>query len=105
MTRLAGILFVIALVLPYARAPVCQAGAHEHGETRLLHHDAAALSGPHDGTDCHVLMGCQMGAGLEPGLLGPITLVAVGSTAEPESPGQAPPDIRLTPESPPPRAI
>lgn len=105
MARLSGIVFLITLVLPYARAPLCQAGAHEHGEGRFVHHEAHTLSGPHSGDGCHALMGCQIGADFEPGILAHPADLTGGATPESTSQRQTPPDIRLTPESPPPRAI
>ena len=64
MRRFAIPLLLAALVLPYARAPLCEAGSHEHGE----HHAMAGsptlvespAEGPDAGTDCHSLMGCAV---------------------------------------------
>ena len=57
-------LLLATLVLPYVRAPLCEAGSHEHGE----HHAMAGLptlveppsEGSDAGTDCHSLMGCAV---------------------------------------------
>lgn len=64
MHRLTRSLILLALVLPYARAPLCQAGSHEHGE----HHPTQGMSTPAEaraegleaGADCHSLMGCAI---------------------------------------------
>lgn len=64
MRRLTIPLLLATLVLPYARAPLCEAGSHEHGE----HHAMAGLpslveppaEGADAGTDCHSLMGCAV---------------------------------------------
>lgn len=64
MRRLTVPLLLATLVLPYARAPLCEADSHEHGE----HHAMAGLptlveppaGGPDAGTDCHSLMGCAV---------------------------------------------
>ena len=64
MHRLASFLILLALALPYARAPLCQAGSHEHAE----HHTTQGMSrlaevraeGLETGADCHSLMGCAV---------------------------------------------
>ena len=64
MRRFAIPLLLTTLVLPYARAPLCEAGSHEHGE----HHAMAGLTtlveapaeGADAGADCHSLMGCAV---------------------------------------------
>lgn len=64
MQRIAIALLLLALALPYVRAPLCQAGSHDHGE----HHQMAGKSAfdrpPHDASDaaagCHALMGCTV---------------------------------------------
>ncbi|MYA34312.1 MAG: hypothetical protein F4164_05885 [Gemmatimonadales bacterium] len=64
MRRLTIPLLLATLVLPYARAPLCEAGSHEHGE----HHAMAGLptlvespvEGAGAGRDCHSLMGCAV---------------------------------------------
>jgi len=64
MRRFAIPLLLATLVLPYARAPLCKAGSHEHGE----HHAMAGLptlaespaEGADGGADCHSLMGCAI---------------------------------------------
>lgn len=64
MRQLAVPLLLATLVLPYVRAPLCEAGSHEHGE----HHAMAELptlvepstEGPDAGTDCHSMMGCAV---------------------------------------------
>lgn len=64
MHRFTVPLLLATLVLPYARAPLCEAGSHEHGE----HHAMAGLpalvepppEGGDAGTDCHSLMGCAV---------------------------------------------
>ena len=64
MRRLANSLLLIALVLPHARAPLCQAGAHEHE----AHHRMAGMhalvdvsgEGEDADADCHSLMGCAV---------------------------------------------
>lgn len=105
MKRLSGILFMVALALPYARAPLCQVGGHDHGEGRMAHHEAQAVSDAHGGATCHALMGCQVGADLEPGMPRPAAYLGGAATAESALPREAPHDIWPAPESPPPRAI
>ena len=64
MRRFAILLLLATLVLPYARAPLCEAGSHEHRE----HHAMAGLpilvespgEGGDAGMDCHSLMGCAV---------------------------------------------
>lgn len=64
MRRFAHSLLLIALVLPYARAPLCQAGSHEHDEHAPMAEMSASLDTPSDGSDaaadCHALMGCTV---------------------------------------------
>ena len=60
MFRVSNALLLVALVLPYARSPLCNAGQHAHDHIsnhRAL--DAADHSG-HGGTGCHSLMGCNV---------------------------------------------
>ena len=64
MRRFAISLLLATLVLPYLRAPLCEAGSHEHGD----HHRMAGMralvepppEGADAGTDCHSLMGCAV---------------------------------------------
>ena len=64
MHRLTRSLILLALVLPYARAPLCQAGSHEHGEHGPTHGMStlaeARAEGLEPGADCHSLMGCAV---------------------------------------------
>ncbi|WP_419949863.1 hypothetical protein [Candidatus Palauibacter sp.] len=64
MHRFANSLLLIALVLPYARAPLCQAGSHEHADHHHAGMVAAFASASDDGPaatgDCHSLMGCTV---------------------------------------------
>lgn len=106
MLRLPALTLLIALVLPYARAPLCQAGAHEHEEGQMMaHHEEDVVSGPDSDIDCHTLMACQVGADLVAITLGPAAHAALGPTNDRALPTQSPPNIRFSPEVPPPRAI
>ena len=63
MRRFAISLLLIAVVLPYVRAPLCQVGSHEHSAHN--HAIAAALTpagGDEAATpgDCHALMACTV---------------------------------------------
>ncbi len=64
MRRFAIPLLLAALVLPYARAPLCEAGSHEHGEHHAMAGSPTLVESPVEGadagTDCHSLMGCAV---------------------------------------------
>ena len=64
MRRIATPLLLLVLVLPYARAPLCQAGSHEHADHHHAGMVAAFADAPGDGKaatgDCHSLMGCTV---------------------------------------------
>ena len=106
MRRFANSLLLIAVVLPYARAPLCEAGSHEHPSHN---HAIAAAFAPVAGEgaettgDCHALMACTVVlqaslAEAEPGFRafsqawGPALQVSV-----------APIRSRASPDTPPPR--
>lgn len=106
MRRFAISLLLIAVVLPYARAPLCEVGSHEHPSHN--HAIAAALTpvaGDEAATpgDCHTLMACtvvllaslaETGAGFR----------AFSQTWDPALQGSvAPIPSRASPDTPPPR--
>lgn len=64
MRRFAILLLLTTLVLPYARAPLCEAGSHEHEEHHAMAGARALVDAPGEGADagadCHSLMGCAV---------------------------------------------
>ena len=62
MRRCAISLLLIVLVLPYLRAPLCEAGSHEHEGHDPMAGMRALVEAPPEGADpvadCHSLMGC-----------------------------------------------
>ena len=64
MRRFAIFLLLTTLVLPYAHAPLCEAGSHEHAEHRGMKGMPALAEAPGEsadaGADCHSLMGCAV---------------------------------------------
>lgn len=57
MRRIPGLLLLLAVALPYARAPMCEADAHEHHHGSV-HTVEAPEHGAETAIDCHALMGC-----------------------------------------------
>ena len=54
MPRLPALVLLVVLVLPYARAPLCQVGAHEHeGGDMMVHQGGEVVSGSDGDIDCH----------------------------------------------------
>lgn len=109
MRRLANSLLLIALVLPYARAPLCEAGSHEHPEDHHAGMVAAFADPPTNGSDaggdCHSLMGCTVVlqtslAAAAPGFR------AFSQAWDPALQGSAAPILsRASPDTPPPRTV
>lgn len=107
--RSSALVILVVLVLPYARAPLCQAGSHEHAD-----HDAPAgvhalVDQPGHGSeaamDCHRLMGCAIV------LQASLPVVATGFRAITHSAGDAlaitaaPIRSRASPDTPPPKNV
>ena len=108
MRRFAISLLLIAVVLPYARAPLCEVGSHEHPSHN--HAIAAALTsaaGDEAGTpgDCHTLMACTVV------LLASLAETGAGFRSfsqawDPALQGSvAPIPSRASPDTPPPRTV
>ena len=109
MRRSTALLILAVLVLPYVRAPLCQAGSHEHAD----HHASAGASAvpqmpSHDSeatTDCHTLMGCAVV------LQASLPDVATGFRAFTHATGSAlaiaaaPIRSRASPDTPPPKTV
>ena len=109
MQRIAISLLLLALALPYARAPLCQAGSHEHAE----HHGIAGVpafdrtpsDAPGAAGDCHTLMGCATV------LQTSLPVVATGFRAITHAAGDAlaitaaPIRSRASPDTPPPKNV
>ncbi len=107
MRRFAHSLLLIALVLPYARAPLCQAGSHEHDEHHPMAGMSASLDTPSDGSDaaadCHSLMGCTVVLQSSLAEAGP-GFRAFSQAWDPTLQGSAAPILsRASPDTPPPR--
>ena len=107
--RPSALVILVVLVLPYVRAPLCQAGSHEH-----MDHDAPAgvhalvdqpSHGSEAATDCHRLMGCAIV------LQASLPAVATGFRAIGHTAGDAPAITaapirsRASPDTPPPKNI
>lgn len=64
MRWFATFLLLTTLVLPYARAPLCEAGSHEHAGHHAMAGMRALAEAPGEGADagadCHSLMGCAV---------------------------------------------
>ena len=108
MRRFANSLLLITVVLPYARAPLCEAGSHEHPSHG--HAIAAAftpVAGDEAGTpgDCHALMACTIV------LLASLEETGTGFRAfsqawDPALQGSvAPIPSRASPDTPPPKTV
>jgi len=108
MRRFANSLLLIAVVLPYARAPLCEAGSHEHPSHN---HAIAAAFTPVAGDeaetpgDCHALMACTIV------LLASLAETGTGFRAfsqawDPALQGSvAPIPSRASPDTPPPKTV
>ena len=71
----------------------------------MAHHEGHVVSATELGFGSHTIMGCHAGADLSPVSL---TAAIVGRQSvkpDPVSPEPAPPDIRISPEVPPPESI
>ena len=84
MRRLGALILLVAFSLPFARAPLCQAGSHEHtgSHEHAEHHehvmyDAAAesITSSPDERSCHDLMQCQVSSDVAPVDLSLVTQV------------------------------
>ncbi|WP_420449117.1 hypothetical protein [Candidatus Palauibacter sp.] len=109
MRRLANSLLLIALVLPYARAPLCEAGSHEHPEHQHAGMVAAFADAPGDGSDapgdCHSLMGCTVVLQTSLAAAGP-GFRAFSQAWHPALQGSAALILsRASPDPPPPRTV
>lgn len=107
--RSTALLILVVLVLPYVRAPLCQAGSHEHAD----HHAPAGVRALVDlpshasetATDCHTLMGCAVV------LQASLPVVATGFRAFTHATGDAlaiaaaPIRSRASPDTPPPKTV
>ncbi len=107
------LVFLLALALPYARAPLCELGSRGHEEhAEMDHHEAGlvligpVLTGVADGApDCHVVMGCRVGAELVVGLIAAAAAPAPGLRGASAEAGQGWLEVLMPPELPPPRTI
>ena len=109
MRRLANSLLLIALVLPFARVPLCEAASHDHPEHQHAGMVAAFTDAPGDGSDaaadCHSPMGCTVVpqtslAGAGPGFR------AFSQAWGPALQGSTAPILsRASPDTPPPRTV
>ena len=65
MRRLSALALLITVAFPFARAPLCQAGQHEHQDEHVMPHTGGqTVFNADDGMDCHVQMKCQVGTEL-----------------------------------------
>ena len=115
MRKLSASALLLLLMLPYARAPLCEAGRHEHpGDAHEMEHEighavahaaAAAWTAPSDAPDCHAKMRCEMTADLA-GLALPTapSVVPLRWATDVRIPDR-PTGVARVPESPPPRTV
>ncbi|WP_423925529.1 hypothetical protein [Candidatus Palauibacter sp.] len=106
MRRIAHSLLLIALILPYARAPLCEAGSHDHPDHHHAGMVAAFADAPGDASDaadCHSLMGCAVVLQASLAEAGP-GFRTFSQTWDPTLQGSAAPILsRASPDTPPPR--
>ncbi|MEM7414007.1 MAG: hypothetical protein AAF389_00840 [Gemmatimonadota bacterium] len=108
MRRLGALLLFAALTLPYARAPLCQVGSHEHQhEHQHVMYDVTAesvTSGANE-MSCHELMQCQV----SPDVVVLELDLAATELAEPRDDVlwsvSRPLDVDRTPDVPPPQTV
>ena len=107
--RSTALLILAVLALPYVRAPLCQAGSHDHLDNHATAGAGVLVNTPGEGseeaTDCHTLMSCAAVLQASHPVVKPGFQALAHTTGNSRVPVVVPNLPQASPDTPPPKAV